>query len=105
MTFYQQTFGWKVDSWGGPQSYWLVSTGSKGQAGIEGSLLGRSSVHKTSVNMIEVPSVDEFIKKISEQGGAIVRPKQTISGIGYAAYCQDTEGNIFGIFQSDSAVR
>jgi len=28
-------------------------------------------------------------------------PKRAIPGIGYLAYCVDTEGNTFGILQSD----
>jgi predicted enzyme related to lactoylglutathione lyase len=24
--FYAQVFGWKVDQWGGPENYWLVTT-------------------------------------------------------------------------------
>ena len=34
-------------------------------------------------------------------GGKIMMPKFPIPGIGYQAYCQDTEGNLFGIHQSD----
>lgn len=28
-------------------------------------------------------------------------PKTAIPGIGYHAYCQDTEGNVFGIMEED----
>jgi len=34
-------------------------------------------------NTIDVSSVDEFSKKITMEGGKIVRPKMAIPGIGY----------------------
>ena len=54
---------------------------------------------------VELPSVDDFSKKISTSGGKIVRPKMTIPGIGYFALCEDTEGNSFGIIQHDRNAR
>jgi predicted enzyme related to lactoylglutathione lyase len=52
-------------------------------------------------NTIDVSSIDDFSKKISTEGGKVVRPKMAIPGIGYLAICEDTEGNSFGIIQSD----
>ena len=54
----------------------------------------------STFNTIGVSSVDEASEKIAN-GGKIVMPKFPIPGIGYQAYCQDTEGNLFGIHQSD----
>jgi uncharacterized protein len=56
-------------------------------------------------NSIDVPSVDDFSKKISTVGCKIVRPKMTIPGIGYLAICEDTDGNSFGIIQHDRNAR
>lgn len=33
----------------------------------------------------------------------MISPKRAIPGVGYQAYCQDTEGNVFGIDQEDPA--
>ena len=52
-------------------------------------------------NTIDVPSVDDFSKKISTKGGKVVRPKMAIPGIGYLVICEDTEGISFGILQND----
>jgi len=79
--------------------YWLVSTGPKAQPGIDGALIGRSDLHKTPVNIVEVESIETFAKKITEHGGTMISPKHTIPGVGFSAYCKDTEGNVFGIFQ------
>jgi uncharacterized protein len=50
-----------------------------------------------------VPSVDEFAAKIAQNGGRVVMPKRAVPGVGWMAYCQDTEGNVFGIMQTDSS--
>jgi len=50
---------------------------------------------------IDVSSIDEFLKKIVQAGGKALAKKTPIPGVGYSAYCKDTEGNTIGIFQSD----
>jgi hypothetical protein len=41
------------------------------------------------------------VEKAIRNGAKITKPKMTIPGVGYQAYCLDTEGNVFGIFQPD----
>jgi predicted enzyme related to lactoylglutathione lyase len=38
-------------------------------------------------------------------GGQVVVPKMPIPGVGYLAYCQDTEGLLFGIHQLDPSAK
>jgi predicted enzyme related to lactoylglutathione lyase len=110
VSFYSQVFGWQNQKWAGPQDYWLLTTGDDKQPGINGGLLkrrfpepGTDGPIPTTVNSIEVASVDEFSARVADCGGTVVVPKMAIPGVGYVAYCQDTEGNLFGLFQSDSA--
>jgi predicted enzyme related to lactoylglutathione lyase len=56
-----------------------------------------------TVNTISVASFDEAILTVVEAGGSTVTQKVTIPGIGYRAYCKDTEGNIFGILEADAS--
>jgi predicted enzyme related to lactoylglutathione lyase len=98
--FYTDVFGWKIWKWEGPEDYWLITTG-EGQPGIDGALMKRMNPSATTVNTIEVPSVDDFVAKITANGGKVVAPKVAIPGVGYFAHCQDTEGNTFGIIQED----
>jgi len=42
-----------------------------------------------------------YVAKITASGGTVVAPKMAVPSIGYFAYCQDTEGNTFGVMQSD----
>jgi predicted enzyme related to lactoylglutathione lyase len=98
--FYQQVFGWTVRKWDGPQDYWLVSTGKTPEPGIDGAIVQRSAV-PTTTNTVSVPSVDEFVKKVTSAGGKVLTPKTVVPGQGYMAYVADTEGNRFGLMQMD----
>ncbi len=80
--------------------YWLASTGSDKEPGIDGAITPRENM-KCTTNTIGVESYEEAAKKIVAAGGKILTPKMAVMGIGYMSYCQDTEGNMFGIMQSD----
>ena len=108
VAFYQQVFGWEISKWAGPHEYWLIKTGPDGQLGINGGLMRRrGSIDGTAVIAyvctIDVPSVDEYAARITGHAGTVVVPKMPIPGIGWLVYAKDTEGNIFGIMQPDSA--
>ncbi|MFQ6124624.1 MAG: VOC family protein [Candidatus Heimdallarchaeota archaeon] len=102
--FYQDVFGWKIEKWDGPIDYWLITTGEESEPGIDGGLMRREN-SETTINTVEVPSLDEFVEKIAKAGGKVVRPKSTIPGVGYMAYCHDSEGNMFGLMQPDPTAK
>jgi hypothetical protein len=56
-------------------------------------------------NTIDVSSVDEYLQKIVKAGGKVVQKKTAVPGVGYMAYCADTEGNVFGIMQADEKAK
>jgi predicted enzyme related to lactoylglutathione lyase len=99
--FYADAFGWNVEAWGGPTEYWLVTTGEPSEAGIDGGIGRRSDPDEGVVNTIGVDSVDEAVARILASGGSVTRPKASVRGVGWLAYCTDTEGNPFGIMQAD----
>lgn len=101
VAFYRDTFGWKIEKWEGPMDYWLIKTGESGEMGIDGALTPRANAPAPIVNTIGVPSIDEFLAKITAAGGKVLSPKDTIPGVGYFAYCRDTEGNPFGVMEPD----
>ena len=103
--FYSEVFNWKINKWDGPMPYWLVSTGEKTQMGIDGGILNQQEGFPSVVNTIDVPSCDEYIKKITKFGGSVVVPKMAVPGVGYMAYLKDTEGNVFGIMESDEKAK
>ena len=97
--FYEKVFGWKFEKWG-PLDYWIIMTGEG--PGIDGGLGKEKS---PGINTIDVPDVDEYLKKIERDGGTVVTPKTTLPGIGYLAYFKDPEGNVFGIMKDDPAAK
>ena len=101
--FYKNVFGWEAQQWGGPQEYWLMRTGSAPEPGIDGAVLRNKDSAPRTVNSIGVSSVDEYATKVESHGGKVVVPKMSIPNVGYLAYCQDTEGNIIGLFQADGS--
>jgi len=98
-SFYESVFDWKIEKWG-PVEYWSITTGDESAAGINGAIKIREGQEST-VNTISVPSLDEFMKKVEENGGKVLNPKMSIPGVGYNTYCKDTEGNVFGIMEDD----
>jgi len=103
--FYEKVFGWKIVKWEGPMEYWLITTGRKDETGIDGGLGKRTEDEVSTVNTIDVPDIDKFIKKIEKHGGTVTTSKHAIPGVGWLAYFKDTEGNMFGMMQDDSKAK
>ena len=103
LRFYREVFGWQAQKWEGPEDYWLLTTGDEGP-GINGGLYRRHEGMRFNahVNTIDVPSVEDYLARVESAGGKAVTKKITLPGVGFLAYCEDTEGNTFGIMQADS---
>jgi hypothetical protein len=104
--FYHDVLGWEFKKWEGPMPYWLVVTGPDSQPGINGGLIQRQGpIDGQSVIAyvctVDTPALDEYLRKAQAAGAVVVVPKMPIPGVGWLAYCKDTEGNIFGMMQSD----
>jgi predicted enzyme related to lactoylglutathione lyase len=104
VAFYTKAFGWKFEKWPGPMEYWMVNTGSEGCPGINGGLMRNTNV-KTTTNTIGVDSVDKAVETVTKAGGKLVMPKTPIPTVGYFAYLEDTEGNMFGVMQADASAK
>lgn len=106
VTFYENVFGWETQAWGEEQNYWLVSTGPDDEPGINGGIIQRQEGTRGDaviafVCTVDVPSVDEYVTRATDNGGSIALPKMPVPGVGWLAYCKDTEGNIFGLMEED----
>jgi predicted enzyme related to lactoylglutathione lyase len=113
--FYHDVFGWEIKEWVVPgvqipdeNRYWLVTTGPCEGPGIDGGMVfrrGPAPAEGQPVNAyvctVGVASVDESVGKAVAAGGTLALPKMPIKGVGWLAYCKDTEGNIFGMMQDD----
>ncbi|BCY09677.1 VOC family protein [Actinoplanes sp. L3-i22] len=101
--FYANVFRWTVEQSPADANYWLITTGSETDPGIGGALTGRFDDLNPTINTIEVESVDLSARKIVEEGGKILAPKIKVDGTGHVQYCQDPEGNTFGIVEFDDS--
>jgi len=106
VNFYQTLFGWTFQKWEGPMDYWLIVTGPDDQRGINGGLVRRQGEIDGQaviayVCTVDVEDVDASVQAATDNGGQIALPKMPIPGVGWLAYCKDTEGNIFGVMQND----
>ena len=103
--FYQKVFGWTIKKWEGDMDYWLVTTGTKDEPGIDGGMMKRQKPGPCDcaggyICTIGVKTIDEILEKITQNGGKIAIPKREVMKTGILAYCNDTEGNMFGVMQS-----
>lgn len=65
---------------------------------ISGGMILRNEVSKATNITMHVPSIDAYAVKIQQAGGKLLKPKTSIQG-GAFAYFQDTEGNVFGLWE------
>jgi hypothetical protein len=101
--FYRGLFGWEIKNWG-PVEYWLVNAGPESEPGINGAI-ARRDVREGTRTIVSVASVDEILGRLAGAGGKALSPKMAIPGIGYHAVCQDPEGNVFGILETDPSAK
>lgn len=105
--FCHAVFGWKIAPWGPPEyGYMHLETGNASEPGIDGGIWkghGPTPPVGSRLNAfncsIEVANIDETLADVKDAGGAIVREKSQIPGVGWLAMCSDTEGNTFGVTQ------
>jgi uncharacterized protein len=98
--FYGNLFGWKINSFPGGEDYWYIDTAGADET-PDGGLKKREHPQERITDYISVNSVSEFSKKIEQLGGKICMAKTAVPQMGYFAVCQDTEGNSFGIWESN----
>ena len=105
ITFYRDVFDWEFTLWDGPMEYWLIKTGPDDKPGIDGGLSRTESEKPATINTIAVENLDLVLERLTLAGGRIVREKSAIPGVGWIAYCLDTEGNYFGVIEQDADAR
>lgn len=111
--FYQEIFGWEIIDAGmekamvgGKVNYHLANTVDTDKYGlalepgaINGALFLRDSPEESQLIVINVPSIDEYLKKVEASGGRVVMPKSPVGDFGMYAEIADTESNVVGLFQ------
>ena len=73
--------------------------------GINGAILRREAPITRLVTTIDVESLDETVKKLTAAGGRVIEERKAVTGIGWHAYCEDTEGNVIGVLEPDAGAK
>jgi hypothetical protein len=109
-TFYQSAFGWNLIPMQGMDYTSAITTPSDEHTGmpsapgaINGALFPRTDSLKTPIVTIDVEDVDAALGQVEAAGGSVAQAKAAVPGLGWYAYFTDTEGNIMGLWQTDSA--
>ncbi len=99
--FYKKLFNWQIEKLPGPMDYYMIRTMDlHGNAGIAGGMAKRDAGRASGIiNYIGVASIDATLKQVDELGGKILMPVQAVPGYGLLAICEDTEKNVFGVFE------
>ncbi|MBA3287891.1 MAG: VOC family protein [Acidimicrobiia bacterium] len=109
-SFYTDVFGWQLQ--GMPElDYHLAMTGPVGDQGmpeepgfINGGMFARVPDVSSPVITIDVDDIDAVLADVEAHGGALVRAKEPVGEMGFAAYFTDSEGNLLGLWQSATPV-
>ena len=106
--FYADTFGWGLQPVPDLE-YTMVTTGPTdpeeglvGNGFINGGMFQRSDDFpgKGPNVVIDVPNIDEALRRIEGAGGKAVGERTRVGDMGYSGYFLDTEGNLIGLWES-----
>ena len=106
--FYTKSFGWKAQHLPDMGDYVMVQTGETDEQGmiqkpgmINGGFYPKPEDPKAQAPsiVIAVESLEESMKKVTENGGVILDQPMDIPGVGRYFSMQDTEGNRVGVLQ------
>lgn len=110
--FYQTIFGWKFIAIPGFKDFYMiqtVKTDKEGMpqevGGINGDMSKRKRKGEPTTIVVNVPSIDNYFKKITKTGGKIIAKKQKIGKMGFYARVKDPEGNLLGLWEDTEGRR
>ena len=104
--FYQSAFGWNLASFPEMEYTTAKTTPSDDQGrptepgSINGGMFQREDPLTTPVITVDVDDIDKALETVSSLGGSMVRPRQAVADMGFAAYFKDSEGNLIGLWQN-----
>ncbi len=100
--FYSAVVGWQARDSGMPgQSYTILSANGADVAGAMGMVPGAPPCW---TGYIAVPSVDDYVGKVTAAGGSVQRPPEDIPGVGRFAVVADPQGAVFILFTPNAGM-
>ena len=105
-SFYRDVFDWQIMAM--PEmGYNMVSTGPTSDQGmptepgfIGGGMLQRQTPVATPVITLQVDDIDAALVAVEKHGGKSLGDKMAVGDMGFAAYFNDSEGNLMGLWQN-----
>jgi len=97
MKFWGELAGWKFQSYEGPVEYNMF----EGEPG--GAIYPSQEGEKGIKVYFETDEIDGTLDQIRELGGKVKEEKHPVPSMGWYAPCEDTEGNVFSVWQSDES--
>jgi predicted enzyme related to lactoylglutathione lyase len=102
--FYGSLFGWNIKLFPGMTEYWHIDTGG-GDDTPDGGMIARKHPEQPITNYISVKSVTKSMAKVEKLGGKVCMPKTAVPQMGYFAVCQDTENNMFALWEMSASAK
>ena len=103
--FYAEAFGWTLNSL--PEMHYVLATTGPSDQGppsepglINGGLMERAQPVGGPVLVVDVEDIEAALEKVESLGGTTVSTKQAVGEMGFAAYFNDSEGNLMGLWQN-----
>jgi len=105
--FYKTCFGWKMQT-DPKMGYTMVSTIEvdekmrmpKEPGAINGGMFMPQADMPHPQIFINVKDIEKALKKVSAEGGQILRNKMPVGTMGFVANFKDTEGNVVGLWRT-----
>jgi predicted enzyme related to lactoylglutathione lyase len=102
--FYSSMFGWKIKPFPGMKDYMHIDTGGSDET-LDGGLMVRKHPQQPITNYVAVPSVEKAAAKVRKLGGQVCVGKTPVPGTGYFVVCQDTEKNVFALWERNEGAK
>jgi len=104
--FYEKVFGWKISSHSEGHSHITTVKMDKNwvpeeKGAVNGGLYKRAKKKESPAVIVEVDSIDDSLAKAKKAKGRVVTPKTEAGEWGWWAEIEDTEGNIFELWEDN----
>ncbi len=94
--FWGSLFGWQFEAYPGPSEYHMTRISDQAGAAITGLEPGWRGPRA----YFDVDDVNAGVARVRELGGEAGEPLP-VPGMGWFVTCRDTQGNDFGLWQTD----
>jgi uncharacterized protein len=94
--FWGGLFGWTFEEFPGADGYFVARTGESTGAAITGMEPGKKGARA----YFDVDDITDGAARVRELGGEADQP-MPVPGMGWFVTCRDTNGNEFGLWQTD----